>query len=71
VSNQVKRNSDHGQTLAAWVLTVSAIIGSALIALGIFLEVDLVWLTGIVIATFGSVISFILHQLGYGQKPKL
>lgn len=64
------RNNEHGQTLAAWVLTIAVIIGSALIALGIFLAVTALWVIGVVIALGGSIAGFILHQLGHGQKPR-
>jgi fatty acid desaturase len=68
--DQVQRNNDHGQTLAAWILTASVIIGSALIALGIFFSVQLLWIVGIAVGAVGSVVSYVLHQLGYGQKPR-
>ncbi len=71
MSHQMNRNNDHGQTLAAWVLTATVIFGSALIALGIFLAAAALWQVGIVVAAVGSLISFVLHQLGYGQKPRL
>jgi hypothetical protein len=68
--DQVQRNSDHGQTLAAWTLTATVIIGSALIALGIFFSVQILWIIGIAIGAIGSIGSYILHQLGFGQKPR-
>lgn len=70
MNKQVERNSEHGQTVAAWVLTVTVIIGSALIALGIFLSTTSLWVAGLAIATIGALTSFVLHQMGYGQKPK-
>lgn len=68
---QLPRNDEHGQTLAAWVMTITVIIGSALIALGIFIENSLLWQAGVVISVVGAIVSFVLHQLGYGQKPRL
>jgi fatty acid desaturase len=70
MNNSVSRNNEHGQTLAAWVMTIFAIAGSALVALGIFLEITLVWQLGVLVITAGAIVSFVLHQLGYGQKPK-
>lgn len=70
MSSQTKRNNEHGQTVAAWVLTVTVIFGSALIALGIFIANAALWQIGIVVAVIGSIVSFVLHQLGYGQKPR-
>lgn len=67
---QLPRNDEHGQTLAAWVMTITVIIGSALIALGIFIENSLLWQAGVVISVVGAIVSFVLHQLGYGQKPR-
>lgn len=67
---QLPRNDEHGQTLAAWVMTITVIIGSALIALGIFIENSLLWQVGVVISVVGAIVSFVLHQLGYGQKPR-
>lgn len=67
---QLPRNDEHGQTLAAWVMTITVIIGSALIALGIFIENSLLWQVGLVISVVGAIVSFVLHQLGYGQKPR-
>lgn len=70
MNKQIERNSEHGQTVAAWVLTITVIIGAALIALGIFLATTSLWIAGLIIAGAGTLISFILHQMGYGQKPK-
>lgn len=67
---QLPRNDEHGQTLAAWVMTITVITGSALIALGIFIENSLLWQAGVVISVVGAIVSFVLHQLGYGQKPR-
>ena len=67
---QLPRNDEHGQTLAAWVMTITVILGSALIALGIFIENSLLWQAGVVISVVGAIVSFVLHQLGYGQKPR-
>lgn len=67
---QLPRNDEHGQTLAAWVMTITVILGSALIALGIFFENSLLWQAGVVISVVGAIVSFVLHQLGYGQKPR-
>lgn len=70
MNQQTHRNSEHGQTLAAWVLTATVIFGSALIALGIFFAVSLLWQVGLAISVVGSIVSFVLHQLGFGQKPR-
>lgn len=70
MNQQIERNSEHGQTVAAWVLTITVIIGSALVALGIFLSMTSLWIAGLIIAGVGTIVSFILHQMGYGQKPK-
>ena len=67
---QLPRNDEHGQTLAAWVMTITVILGSALIALGIFIDNSLLWQVGVVISAVGAIVSFVLHQLGYGQKPR-
>lgn len=70
MSSQTNRNNEHGQTVAAWVLTVTVILGSTLIAIGIFIANAAIWQIGIVVAGVGSIVSFVLHQLGYGQKPR-
>jgi fatty acid desaturase len=70
MANQFQRNSEHGQTVAAWVLTASVIIGSTLIAIGIFFSIQLLWIVGVAIGAVGSIVSYVLHQLGYGQKPR-
>jgi hypothetical protein len=70
MSSQTNRNNEHGQTVAAWVLTVTVIIGSALIALGIFIANSALWQIGVVVAAVGSIVGFVLHQRGYGQKPR-
>ena len=70
MTSQTNRNNEHGQTVAAWVLTVTVILGSTLIAIGIFIANAAIWQIGIVVAAVGSIVSFVLHQLGYGQKPR-
>lgn len=70
MNQQLQRNSEHGQTVSAWVMTISVIIGSALIALGVFLETAPLWITGIAISSIGAMVSYVLHQLGYGQKSR-
>jgi len=70
MNNSVSRNSEHGQTLAAWIMTIFLIVGSALVALGIFFEISLVWQLGAIVIAAGAIVSFVLHQLGYGQKPR-
>ena len=50
MSSQTNRNNEHGQTVAAWVLTVTVILGSTLIAIGIFIANAAIWQIGIVVA---------------------
>jgi uncharacterized membrane protein YphA (DoxX/SURF4 family) len=68
MANQFHRNNEHGQTVAAWVLTIFTIIGSAFIAVGIFVAIEMLWIIGIAICILGALAGYVLHQAGYGQK---
>ena len=68
MANQFHRNNEHGQTVAAWVLTISTIIGSAFIAVGIYLAIQILWIIGVVICVIGALAGYVLHQAGFGQK---
>lgn len=65
-----QRNDDHGKTTAAWALTILVIIGSTLIGIGMFFEISLVLQSGIAVTVLGGIVGYVLHQLGFGQKPR-
>lgn len=62
--------TNHGATLAAWVLMVGVIAGSVIVALGIVLGMMAVVIAGVVVIAATLVGSFALRAAGFGQKRR-
>lgn len=63
-------DNNHGHTVAAWVTTILAIVGSTVASVAFVIANVNVALFGIVVTVVAPFVGFILRQLGYGQKAK-
>lgn len=57
---------DHGASVAAWFGVLALIIASAVIAVGIYLNIDVITIIGVVVGVLGLVAAIVLAKLGFG-----
>lgn len=57
---------DHGASVAAWFGVLALIISSAVIAVGIYLNIDVITIIGVVVGVLGLVAAIVLAKLGFG-----
>lgn len=61
---------DHGASVAAWFGVLALIVSSAVIGAGIYTNVDVVTIIGVVIGVVGLIIAAVLAKLGFGVAAK-
>jgi hypothetical protein len=61
---------NEGKTIAAWLMTVTSVVGAILFAFGLTLDVPVLLIAGPVVIVVGFLISFVLRQVGLGQKRR-
>ncbi|YAL81958.1 HGxxPAAW family protein [Dermacoccaceae bacterium W4C1] len=61
---------DHGASVAAWFGVLVLIIASAVIALGIFINADIVTIIGVALAVGGLIVAIGLAKAGHGVAAK-
>ena len=63
-------DNNHGHTVAAWVTTILAILGSTVASVAFVIADVTVAIVGIAVTVAAPLVGLILRQLGYGQKAK-
>ena len=63
-------DNNHGHTVAAWVTTILAILGSTVASVAFVIANVNVAITGIILTVAAPFVGLVLRQLGYGQKAK-
>ncbi|CAB4594681.1 MAG: hypothetical protein F2657_02535 [Actinobacteria bacterium] len=63
-------DNNHGHTVAAWVTTILAILGSTVASVAFVIANVNVAITGIIVTVAAPFVGLVLRQLGYGQKAK-
>ncbi len=63
-------DNNHGHTVAAWVTTILAIVGSTVASVAFVTANVNVAIIGIVVTVAAPFVGLVLRQLGYGQKAK-
>jgi hypothetical protein len=62
---------DEGHTLAGWTGFGIAIVGAAVIGMGVCTAQGLVVAGGLVVIAVGVVVTWVLHVAGWGKPPGL
>jgi hypothetical protein len=63
-------DNNHGHTVAAWVTTILAILGSTVASVAFVVADVNVAIMGIIVTVAAPFVGLVLRQLGYGQKAK-
>ena len=63
-------DNNHGHTVAAWVTTILAIMGSTVASVAFVTANVNVAIIGIIVTVAAPFVGLVLRQLGYGQKAK-
>jgi hypothetical protein len=63
-------DNNHGNTVAAWVTTILALLGSTVASVGFVTSNVSYAIIGIAVTVAAPFVGFVLRQLGYGQKAK-
>lgn len=63
-------DNNHGHTVAAWVTTMLAIVGSTVASVAFVTANVNVAIIGIIVTVAAPFVGLVLRQLGYGQKAK-
>ncbi|MEI7797136.1 MAG: HGxxPAAW family protein [Actinomycetes bacterium] len=63
-------DNNHGHTVAAWVTTILAILGSTVASVAFVVADVNVAIIGIIVTVASPFVGLVLRQLGYGQKAK-
>lgn len=63
-------DNNHGHTVAAWVTTILAILGSTVASVAFVTANVNVAIIGIIVTVAAPFVGLVLRQLGYGQKAK-
>ena len=63
-------DNNHGNTVAAWVTTTLALLGSTVASVGFVTSNVSYAIIGIAVTVAAPFVGFVLRQLGYGQKAK-
>jgi len=63
-------DNNHGNTVAAWVTTTLALLGSTVASVGFVIADVNIAIIGIAVTVAAPFVGFVLRQLGYGQKAK-
>jgi|APGre2960657423_1045063.scaffolds.fasta_scaffold113756_2 hypothetical protein len=63
-------DNNHGHTVAAWVTTILAIVGSTVASVAFVTANVNVAIIGIIVTVAAPFVGLVLRQLGYGQKAK-
>jgi multisubunit Na+/H+ antiporter MnhG subunit len=63
-------DNNHGHTVAAWVTTILAILGSTVASVAFVVADVNVAIIGIIVTVTSPFVGLVLRQLGYGQKAK-
>lgn len=58
----------HGHSVAAWSAVIVAIIGVALVTLGVCLEISTLTIFGCIVTGLAIFVGPVLSRLGYGVK---
>ncbi|WP_347042468.1 HGxxPAAW family protein [Brachybacterium nesterenkovii] len=62
--------SNHGRTVAAWLMTVGVVIGSIVAAVGLVLMHTMLMVVGGAVIVATILLSVVLRALGMGQKRR-
>ena len=63
-------DNNHGHTVAAWVTTILAIVGSTVASVAFVTANVSSAISGIIVTMAAPFVGLVLRQLGYGQKAK-
>ncbi|GDX24355.1 hypothetical protein LBMAG10_10200 [Actinomycetes bacterium] len=63
-------DNNHGHTVAAWVTTILAIVGSTVASVAFVTANVSSVISGIIVTMAAPFVGLVLRQLGYGQKAK-
>ena len=63
-------DNNHGHTVAAWVTTILAIMGSTVASVAFVTANVSAAISGIIVTMAAPFVGLVLRQLGYGQKAK-
>lgn len=63
-------DNNHGHTVAAWVTTILAIVGSTVASVAFVVANVNFAIIGIVVTVAAPFVGLVLRQLGFGQKAK-
>lgn len=61
---------DHGASVAAWFGVLALVVSSALIAVGVYVNADVITIIGVVVGVVGLVAAIVLAKLGFGVAAK-
>ncbi|WP_018155739.1 HGxxPAAW family protein [Demetria terragena] len=61
---------DHGASTAAWSGVLALILASGLIAVGVYINNDLITVVGVVVGVLGLVGAIVMAKLGFGVAAK-
>jgi hypothetical protein len=61
---------DHGASVAAWFGVLALMISSAIIAVGVYINNDVITIVGVAVGVIGLVAAIVLAKLGFGVAAK-
>lgn len=61
---------DHGASVAAWFGVLVLLVAAAVIAVGIYVNQDIITIIGVALAVLGLVVAIVLAKLGFGVAAK-